>query len=318
VIKAAGELSLRIDAVGGDVASRVVERPPGWIDGVPHVILLVHGFNNNQGEACDAFGSFLALLPDRLGPVGRFFWPGDADFGFFQWLDFLSYPTEIPDARHSAERLADYLVRKAQLSPNTLITLVGHSLGCRLVLEMLDCLTTRPVVDRPMIHLIVLMAAAVPVDLAEEGRRLRIAREIAGECVVLYSPQDLVLHLAFPAGQTLAFAMGNEGAVYLEAVGRFGNPSDFATDPPILRAGNRHGSYWKDREAAAIVARKLAAPFASRLAEHWPPDHTTPPSRNVLSRSTPVHTVRGGAWSVCAAGDGAGPSPTDDDLDLAP
>jgi len=51
--------------------------------------------------------------PPVLWKLGRFFWPGDANFGPLQWLDFLSYPTEITDACNSAERLAGYLSEAA-------------------------------------------------------------------------------------------------------------------------------------------------------------------------------------------------------------
>ena len=299
MIRADGELSVRVDAVGGDVAARVAERPEAWLDGAYQVVLLIHGFNNNQGEACEAFENFMGLLPRGLGRVGRFFWPGDADFGFFQWLDFLSYPTEIPDARESAARLAARLVEVAQTTPGIAFSLVGHSMGCRLILEMLEDLGTRPEAERPSIRLIMLMAAAVPVELAEDGERLRRAGDLAAERLVLYSPDDLVLHYAFPAGQTLAFGMGNEDAVYLEAVGRFGNPAGFATELPVLRSGNRHGSYWKDAAAAAMLARKLGGAVANELAENRTPENETAPPRALSTRRPPARSLVGADWSVC-------------------
>ncbi len=314
MIKADGELSVRVDPVGGDVAPRVDERPEGWLDGAFHVTLLVHGFNNDQGQACEGFGKFLDMLPRVSGRVGRFFWPGDADFGFFQWLDFLSYPTEIPDARDSAERLATYLVSATERTPDIVFTLVGHSLGCRLILEMLENLGARPETERPTIRLIMLMAAAVPVELAEDGERLRRAGELAGERLVLFSPDDLVLHFAFPAGQTLAFAMEHEDAVYLEAIGRFGNPPDFASDLPIRRSGNGHGSYWKDRRAAAILASKLGAAVANELAENHTPEHEAPSPRALAARTQRARGLAGGDWSVCVDPDSAGPDPFADDM----
>ena len=137
MIEASGELSVRNDPVGGPVLQEVSERPKDWMLGAPRVVLLVHGFNNNQCEACEAFQDFFDLLPRGLAKFGRFFWPGDADFGFFQWVDFLSYPTEIPDAKESARVFAEHLLRFAKLSPHTELFLVGHSMGCRLILEML-------------------------------------------------------------------------------------------------------------------------------------------------------------------------------------
>lgn len=301
--EAAGELSVRVDdvAVGGNVRERVVERPKGWLDCAGDVVLLIHGYNNNQDEACEAFEKFRALMPGGSYQIGRFFWPGDADFGYFQWMDFLSYPTEIPDARVSAARLAEHLVEANKTARDLKLWLVGHSLGCRLILELLEDLAGWPEDERPEIKLIMLMAAAVPVELAEDGERLYRAGELAKERLVLYSPDDVVLQWAFPAGQTLAFSMGNEDAVYLEPVGRFGNPREFATETPADadRSGNGHADYWEDEQAAALLARKLGGAVAGKLVKKNLPGHTTSPSRPLLQRKTPEHKLTGANWSVC-------------------
>lgn len=300
MIAADGELSVRRQSVGGPVV-RVAEHPAGWLRGAHRVILLVHGYNNSQCEACAAFRQFLDHLPYGLGRVGRFFWPGDADFGFFQWLDFLSYPTEIPDAKHSARRLAEFLSASARTHPVTEFVLVGHSLGCRLILEMLDLFAAGAVAPRPSIALIQLMAAAVPVELVRKGRPLRRAGNIVRERVVLYSPHDLVLRGAFPPGQALARAMGHEPEVYLEAVGLNGNPPDFPTQSPWQAFGNGHGDYWKDTEIADNFARRLGVAVPRRQSDRYLPERVA-----VLPRVTPERTRRsrslaGGSWSVCGS-----------------
>lgn len=299
MIRADGELSVRTKSVGGRVAPRVTARPTGWLHGAHRVVLLVHGYNNNQCEACEAFRSFLDNLPSGLGRVGRFFWPGDADFGFLQWLDFLSYPSEIPDARNSASSLAMFLASVARANPALELVLVGHSLGCRLILEMLDLFAAGSVNPRPNVKLILLMAAAVPVELAQAGRRLRRAGAMAKERLVLFSPHDGVLRLAFPAGQTLARSMGYETEVYLEAVGLFGNPLDFASETPRQAFGNGHGEYWNDPSAAASLARKLGIAMPHKLLDRGLMEREAPAPRAVAERIQPVRLSVGSDWSVC-------------------
>lgn len=303
MIGANGELSVRVNPVGGDVAPEVRETPTGWMHGAPHVLLLVHGFNNNQREAREAFRKFRRLLPRLQARVGEVLWPGDADFGFFQWFDFLSYPTEIPDARLSADRLAKHLINFKQISGEIEITVVGHSMGCRLILEMLDQISRSPNTERPSIRRIMLMAAAVPVELVEAGERLRDAGLEVEDRLVLYSTADLVLHFAFPAGQTLAYGMGNEPAVYLEAVGRFGNPFDFPSEPPIARNCNGHGSYWEDRKAVALLAQKLGASVPHEIEDRCLLEHGGVSPRDTEIRFVEDRTLSGDdEWDNMIAG----------------
>lgn len=296
-----GELSVREAEVGGEVARRVEERPPGWLHAADHVTLLVHGFNNNQREACEGFQAFLANLAPGLGRVGRFFWPGDADFGVFQLLDFLSYPTEIAQARQAAARLAEHLLAAWRLNPTMRFSLVGHSLGCRLILEMLDRLAAQPAGFRPQVDLIMLMAAAVPVELVDDRGFLRRAAAGVEHRLVLYSTRDQVLEVAFPAGQALACAIGNERAIYLEAVGRFGHPEAFASELPMNRPRNGHGDYWGDKGAAAALGLRLGAAVPREVAERALPEHATAPAHETPARTPAARATSQACWSVCGA-----------------
>lgn len=265
---------------GGKVVALAAE-PEGWMHGAHHVVLLVHGYNNDRKEAERAFAFFLDHLPAGPWRAGGYQWPGDADLGPVQWLDFLGYPAEIPDARAAAAELAGYLRELARANPALELTLVGHSLGCRLILEMLDRLRA----PRPAIRHVLLMAAAVPVKLVQRGGRLQRAAMHARERLVLYSPDDLVLRFAFPPGQALARVLGHEEEVYAAAVGLHGEPSDFASEPPLEACGNGHGDYWKDRDAADYLARKLGAAVARAPAGRCLPGRDGPQARDLIWRS---------------------------------
>ena len=295
--KSNGELSVRDGnrKVGGPVAAEVHGTAKGWMGAAGQVVLLVHGFNNNFDEAQKAYLSFREHLPaSGTWYLGEVQWPGDADFGFVQWLDFLSYPTEIPDARESAERLAAYLSQVARINPALELTLVGHSLGCRLILEMLGRFESGASKPAPFIRRILLMAAAVPTALSEPGKRLQKAGAQARERLVLFSPDDIVLGLAFPAGQSLARLLKYEDHFYFEAVGLNGHPESFASEKPLQACGNGHSDYWKDEDAASYLAQKMGAAVSNRLKERCLPKHETP-AANELPSGT-LHTYEIGSY----------------------
>lgn len=198
-------------------------------------------------------------MPPALEPgLGDFFWPGDADWsGVLDKADFLVYPTAVNTAPHAGQRLADYLL----MLPNLVVlNFVGHSLGCRVVLECIEAMAR---VNAPVIRRVVLMAAAVPTFMVQAGGVLARAVQTAQSVVVLHSADDPVLHYAFPPGQTIA-GIG-EGFLPV-ALGRFGPPPGMAGQVEEHRvAGAGHSDYWgalgDGASAAAEMARTAAAGF---------------------------------------------------------
>ncbi|MGH0034654.1 MAG: alpha/beta hydrolase [Myxococcota bacterium] len=268
----AGTLTVRETSPGGGVADPAEEWPDGWMQHPGRVALLVHGFNNDEREATEAYAALRRNLPEGPAQVGCFHWPGDADFGWFRFADFLSYPDEIPDAREAARVLANHLVDLHRDCPAVELVLIGHSLGCRVILETLRRLVGRPA---PPIAAIVLMAAAVPVELCEAGGPLCVAGSLADERIVLHSGSDSVLRFAFPMGQAAAFAIGHEPDAYLEPMGLDGDPVGFATAERDL-ARNAHGHYWGDPRVAEVIAAELGRAPARWLTFRTLPRHALP------------------------------------------
>jgi len=266
------ELYLRGKVEGGNLLV------PGVFRALPDALarreclLLVHGFNNTDSEAAVAYLGFRGRQREIFGTpdpttfdrrFGDTYWPGDADWSsLFDKMDFLIYPSSVRTAIKAAPELAKLLWRMPNLER---VDFIGHSLGCRVVLETLLALRTRTL---PRIGRIVLMAAAVPSEMLERGGKFYdLLMELAAEGTgirVLHSKQDPVLHLAFPAGQSLAGA--NEASA--RALGRFG-PSPFMpgfnvslTGSPI--PGAVHGDYWghsgtkPSREATEEAGKFLA------------------------------------------------------------
>jgi len=261
---------LRIDQrqrdEGGAVLTPAVPRwrtPPGISQPQRELLVLVHGFNNHRAEASEAYAGLRerqrALLGDAHFPafdhaLGDDFWPGDADWGLFDFADFLVYPQAVPVARDEvAPPLADYLRARSDVQA---VHFLAHSLGCRVVLEALTDLARHG--GGPPVGKVCLMAAAVPVAMLCPGGRLEPALALAREMLVLYSPDDLVLAGAFPPGQTLA---GRGEGFFPEAVGHAGNVPALVRREQIVGAG--HGHYWghSNKPAARQAADAVRAFF---------------------------------------------------------
>jgi pimeloyl-ACP methyl ester carboxylesterase len=255
-------------------------RRPGELKGQPDALtrreclVLVHGYNNHQGEAAEAYIGFRnrqsAIFEDvdreRLEKrLGDAFWPGDAKWiGPLDWLDFMFYPFAVGVARQAAPLLAELLQRMPNLER---VDFLAHSLGCRLTLETLALLRQR---GYPAIGRVCLMAAAVPCDMLEPGGRFEtMLWDLQGagvEIRVLYSKIDPVLQFAFPPGQTLA------GEPSMRALGRYGPPPDMpghgatVSEHRVYNAG--HSDYWGHRDNPAMEDATRDAGVFLKMGDH--------------------------------------------------
>lgn len=229
------------------------------------LLVLVHGFNNHRREAQDAYLGFRALQKQRLDAaytsgfedmLGDGFWPGDANFtGPLDLVDFLVYPATVARAKQTAVVLAGYLA--TQRADVVSLSFVGHSMGCRVILETIKLLLPVPGY-RDRIAKVCLMAAAVPTRAVFPGGDLADALGAARQVEVLHSSDDLVLNLAFPIGQTLA----GDG-FFPEAIGRHGNiPASPGHVDRHRVADAGHSDYWGWNGSAASAA---AADLVSQL-----------------------------------------------------
>lgn len=205
-------LSYREQSVGGEVRAfpKISVADERALSCAQHVVLLIHGYNNDAAEAEQAYAGFFArqrdLDPDERYGIGRTFvdvcWPGDAAWGF---ASFLFYMGSVTHAIQTAERLATYLAE--HIASATRIDLVAHSVGCRVGLELLKTLEAKQFTLQ--MARMVFMAGAVPIFMLEQGnppRRLRpvFDHRLCEGARSLYSGADMVLAFAFPAGQSLA------------------------------------------------------------------------------------------------------------------
>jgi len=239
--------------------------------GVRNLVLLIHGFNVDQDNAIKSYDGFYRwqrALNHRLETEPIFndrrvievYWPGDAAWKGVKCLfSPLFYPDAIGVARETARQLVRTILRAAPAPYVVSIDIVGHSMGCRIAVEMLHLLLD-PAAAHIQIRRVVLMAAAVPTFLLMPGRSPRgvgvgFASKPVNGTYSLFSPSDDVLYMAFRVGQTLRFGEGEGFAPY--ALGSFywaGHPFNCFQDE-IRGAG--HSDYWggqgknKNQERAA-------------------------------------------------------------------
>jgi Alpha/beta hydrolase of unknown function (DUF900) len=261
---------------------------PVPLRGLSRVCFFVHGYNVDQEEADEAFDKLVeATRQEADVPRGtsepsldgaqawRIYWPAYGRLGRKRWFfSPLSYPWHVADVEEWATALADRLSSdlESQDKSPVEVTFVGHSLGCRLILEVLRSkLYYRQ--DTWRVRLLFLMAAAVPVQLVEYDERLCRAARHADASQVAYSPIDPVLQIPFRIGQLL------EGGLLPTAVGSSGQPTGLWSRQPI-RTWNLHSGYFSDPLTALRLAEALGL--------HVP---RKPEVRVVVRRPTVAQTI---------------------------
>jgi pimeloyl-ACP methyl ester carboxylesterase len=215
-----------------------------------HLLILVHGYNNTTTQATQSFVKQIGLLKNyfrksRYAPdaIAFFHWPGN--YGV-RGLSLMGYPADIERAIDSADRLAGYLANFPRpADPGAFkVTIIGHSLGCRLILEML---TRLPNELSPNVQVVSLMAPAVPIELVDTAGALQNAVLPPRNLLKCYSHQDLALWLGFPKMQWAAYKLGIEQQNYQEAVGLYGNPISIRRG---VQTYHGHSDYWDDDDLA--------------------------------------------------------------------
>jgi esterase/lipase superfamily enzyme len=286
------ELSVRINDSGGEVAAEVkdVDRLLG--SGSRHILLLVHGYNNSRNDADESYQIFIDnILPKMQNrnvtpdAIAKFQWPGDESTVFGTTV---GYPFDINHALVAATRLATFLKKLPipnQGAASVRVTFVGHSMGCRLILEALGRMTSGNV---PGIEVVGLMAAASPVDFVKRSGRLFATGNPPRQMLKFCSEQDLVLQFGFPLGEWLAYQYQIENNNYSEAIGRYGHPDEFGARFP---RPNGHSDYWKDQTVVDIVLKTIDATLPTMLPQAEIAERSLPPENEIAERNLPRRTM---------------------------
>ena len=221
-------VSARESPRGGGLAE-AAHTVGGWDpEGYDLLVFIVHGFNNSFGRAqqrwdSDVFPKIQSLVRIRRKrvAVALFFWPGDSHGP--KAMSASSYPFRIQSAIDAGVLLGEYIVRIAENSPAMNVSLVGHSLGCRVVLSAAKSLCSMSFEAR--LEQVILLGAAVPVGDCQPPGPWQIDR-LPGRQSVYYSSEDTILRRYFPIGETIARRSGVISNPPFDAVGLGGLPLD--------------------------------------------------------------------------------------------
>lgn len=252
------ELSVRERSVGGDVIDVVRCR---GLDprNSERLLILIHGFNMTRQRAADALAGFHRRLSSGsarpLPDTWFFYWPGDHED---PRLSAVTYSVAVETAKTAGERLGQLLT---ELSPSQEVILVGHSLGCRVLLHALRYVAGAHARGTPSAQVVMacLMAAAVPEGRCQGLHQIYGSDVIKPAIHVMYSRNDCVLHRIFPLGQKL------KGEVMGPAVGYLGGPPERWAEPR-RETGLGHGDYLTAPESAATVAKMIDPTLPQTLA----------------------------------------------------
>ncbi|MEM9584655.1 MAG: alpha/beta fold hydrolase [Pseudomonadota bacterium] len=280
-------------------------------------VFLVHGFAVSEAGARHAYWEYARALGGldydadfhwtTLKPIGVT-WPGDTPSSL-PMGNQANYAFRVRDGIESGRVFGGYLATlRAQhdvWQPE--IVLIGHSLGCRLILEALETFADRNG-DLTKVR-VCLMAAATPEGLVAgpvDPEETKLERAFAGVrfSYVAYSLNDLVLQTAFEPGQFWARNLIKDASKRdirapgkrTRAIGRRGLPKVAAGTRIQRRIG--HGEYWKDSVVAKSFAKCVLNPkYATELQCKSHPEDRSILARMIPDRFIESYLGRNRLWS---------------------
>ncbi len=249
------------------------------------VVFLVHGYHNSPQDAHESYESLYRYLEAagieawRMETIWEVYWPGYWQRDTIMTLGLtgphthpqdkslasaLSYSFKVRKAPKIGELLADYVsrLRGPGDTPSQFI-FIAHSLGCRVVMEVLRKFAGERYVNTSRFPGIALMAAAVPTYMLEYSNRLWWAAYVPQKKILLYSGADWVLSILFPPGQALA------GEGLCRAVGGAGEPASHWN--ARIQTGLGHSGYWKTRTSTEHLLPLFGKAIPSTLEDYTLP-----------------------------------------------
>jgi hypothetical protein len=214
-------IDLRADSHGGPVGTLKLTDGAGnllaladllnAIRGV-EVFFMTHGFENNRQQGTDSLNEWKSHLNIQPEPfyIGVL-WPGD---GFLPL--FVDYIWEGSEAQKSGTMLGQFVDQNFGAAAS--VSFGSHSLGARVMLQAIRQLSVART-PQPARRLIALAAAIEDDTLINEFKDA--AAKVQGITIV-YSLQDHVLELGYPAGNLIGGILERGDANLKAALGRSG------------------------------------------------------------------------------------------------
>jgi hypothetical protein len=278
-------ITARRDPIGGPAVSPYAVGGP--LPPVRRLTILVHGYNNTKKSASEKWKETRGKLEQatslrKMGQLAEYYWPCESKF---QPASKFLYFRQVPRAVACGDALANLVLARALTEPPLIVQFIGHSLGCRLILQAvkkigdsLEVLRKNGASPKLTLKTALLMAAAVPEGLCEASRLYAV--RFASDETVLYSRSDSILRKWFTKGQFLARLFGEpDPGVHHQAVGYTGQPAGRWDDKDSMDID--HSCYWTDDRCV----HRMASLLTTRKSRHIR-------FRNLPSRRPPVRNSR--------------------------
>jgi hypothetical protein len=207
------------------------------------VLLMAHGYNVNRPNGELALNNFKSALVDPAPLFIGVLWPGDCVLPIF-----IDYVWEGGEANKSGDLLGAFV--NSNFSGAASVSFASHSLGARLVLRALVALQ-----DPMRVRQLILLAAAVEDDSLTNS--FVAAADRVDHISVVYSMEDDVLKMAYPAGNLLGFIANHDTPNVKAALGRLG---PLAARPNIWTTG-KLPDVWNFGHLDYLSETKLAGSF---------------------------------------------------------
>ena len=181
------------------------------------ILVLVHGYNNNHDKMCRAYYAIEKnvekYMKNQYGIVIGYSWPGGESR--------LKWELAKENADKTAKRLKILIKSIAEVlkpSSNIQLDVISHSLGARVILEMLKQLSKENLGWQPVRNYFC-MAAAVDNEVLEPDEKFHASTSQINNIYIFHSKRDRTLRWVYKAGR-LDRALGVYGPEHLDRLGK--------------------------------------------------------------------------------------------------
>ncbi len=240
------------------------------------VFLMAHGYHVDRKDGIQSLTQWKSKLEIDARPVFiGVLWPGDCVLPIF-----IDYVWEGSEAEKSGTMLGEFVRDNFGFAASW--TFASHSLGARVVLQAIQTLA-----DSDRVRNLILLAAAIEDDtLLHE---FNDAAKKVDRMSIVYSFEDHVLQLAYPAGNLIGGLIERGDPNVKAALGRLGPSSPMANIVPNLRLP----SFWKYGHTDYMTTNPVAGNFTQAVKV---PDN---PSIQALPGGMVPTMAPGDTWKPC-------------------
>ena len=165
--------------------------------GAKEITIMIHGLRNNASGALTKFVTAkkrLAYLGYKNPVVGYSY---DSNTTGVQYISYALHALQIAQiiASKNGRNLAKFVTDFKQMSPETKIRLMGHSLGAHVIQSTIKNLA-RNTKNKGIIEAVYFFGGSIPSDALNSKNGSHAQRIVATKIKNYYSPDDEVLRLA--------------------------------------------------------------------------------------------------------------------------